>query len=151
MTPTNTLTPLGDPGDGIDENLVRQKHDRLSFLFTLMGCLMNLKCGGRQSLGRGKTRHREMYRCRMMTQIKTEKTIMADYTVISVHQWLPTSPEDELTGGKRAFTQHKGCLAHMQSMLGTNTHGRVSSSCQGQIKNSHEQVCVFECLGMTVY
>lgn len=69
-----------------------------------------------------------MYGCRMMTQIKTEKTIMVDYTVISVHQWLPTSSEDRLTGVKRAFNRHKGWRAHMQCMLSLNSHERESQT-----------------------
>lgn len=64
----------------------------------------------------------------MMTQIKTEKTIMDDYTVISVHHWLPTNPEDELIGVKQAFNRHKGWAAHMQCMLGTNSHEREFQS-----------------------
>lgn len=83
-----------------------------------------------------------MYGRGMMTQIKTEKTIMVDYTVISVHQWLPTGPEDGLTGGKRAFKRHKGWQARMQCMLGTDSLGRrVSDSCQAQIKKCLGQVC----------
>jgi len=69
-----------------------------------------------------------MYGCQMMTQIKTEKTIMVDYTVISVHQWLLTSPEDGLTGVKRAFNRHKGWSALVQCMLGSNSHERESQT-----------------------
>lgn len=76
--------------------------------------------------GRNDQTRRATHGCRMMTEIKTEKTIMVDYTVISVHQWLPTSPEDGLTGGKQAFKRHKGWPACMQCMLGTNSHERES-------------------------
>lgn len=67
-----------------------------------------------------------MHGCQMMTQIKTEKTIMVDYTVISVHRRLPISPEDGLTGVKRAFNRHEGWPAFLQCMLGTNSHERES-------------------------
>lgn len=68
----------------IDGNLVRLQGS-FSFWFISMGCLMNLKCAKRQCLGRVKgpdMRRVWTYGCRKMTQIKTEKTIMADYTVI---------------------------------------------------------------------
>lgn len=118
-----------------------------------MGCLMNLKCGKRQSLGREKDQTwGKMYGCRMMTQIKTEKTIMVDYTVISVHQWLPTSPEDGLTGVKRAFNRHKGWSAHMQCMLGTNSHERESQLLSGTDKKLPQAgLLLCECLSMYIY
>lgn len=130
MTNTHTLRPPRCHWGDIDENLVRLENT-VAFHFCLfrravwwIWNVANVSLwGGKKDQTWGR-----MYGCRMMTQIKTEKTIMVDYTVISVHQWLPTGPEDGLTGGKRAFNRHKGWPAHVQCMLGTNSHERESQT-----------------------
>lgn len=127
---THTLRPPRCHWGDIDENLVRLENT-VAFHFCLfrravwwIWNVANVSLwGGKKDQTWGR-----MYGCRMMTQIKTEKTIMVDYTVISVHQWLPTGPEDGLTGGKRAFNRHKGWPAHVQCMLGTNSHERESQT-----------------------